>query len=825
MRSRRAVLLAVFLVLLLFWSIVPAGRSQPAGSLTVAADYELFGSSELTGGGHITWTLTGSAAQALRAKILGLFDDYTQIPRGFSNAGPEESYTSGNGDGMISLAEGQSYTSAVDRYLENQAVGSQVGYYLLRKASLFDTDPTLGFERSTTGIVNAQANSTADLQIRFITEGASTVQNLVMNLSTDTYVRALEDIFSFEADQSPTLTAGLYPGAWPLVEETNASQPGWHTLSYDAAHRALWAGEMGSCTLGNESSCTYAPNANLSVETYIDPTLATKVPYLDLRFASQAWVTFNYTGQVADSGDAMEVQVAPGPAYAAWTTLANGTFSLRQNTGAGEWRSASVDLSGYLGDRVRLRLLFQSNGSGESSGFFVRDFGIHAPSTYLGPVVESDAHYLIGTLSFSGFSTPSGGVTLFRTPGGEILYYSSTWQGSVPPDVVRFETFNVLENPQVLFAVMVVAAYLISRLQGRAYDAYREAYPSVYRAVARKAKSLHRLGIASILFLILCYFVPTWPYVLGLRVYVNGPAYWFLALALTLGLGLGTRAYYRQKLEEVPPPPGEGRPAPRLTQERAAPPAEEVLEPEAPAVACTQCLRPIASGERTYACTCGAVYHASCAGTLLRCATCHKPIGLEVVPSGRAVSMRCSACGEVQTIPEGTDPRTATCAACGGSLRSLDAGKRYLLIASNPSIAFRWTSDLARGGKPVLCVTASAPDRLRLEFGLKGVRFLRVSTEGGDAVDPRKLDPVGLKAILPLTRDEKGGVLLYDGLDQMISAASTGDILRFLRKANDLAFVHEVTVIGRIAPGRLADAEIDRLAQEFDEVLDLSARI
>ena len=386
MRSRRAVLLAVFLALLSFWGAVSADRSQPSGSLTVAADYELFGSSELTGGGHITWTLTGSAAQALRAKILDLFDGYTQLPRGFSNAGLAESATNGNGDGVISLAEGQAYTSAVDRYLEAQGAGNQVGYYLLRKASLFDTDPNGGFERSTTGIVNADANSTADLQIRFITEGASTVQNLVMNLSTDTYVRALEDIFSFEADQSPTLTAGgLFPGAWPLVEETNLSRPGWHIVTYDASHRALWAGEVGSCTFGNESTCTYAPNANLSAETSIDPTLVPSVPYLDLRFASQASVTFNYTGQVADAGDAMEVQIASGPAYSTWTALPNGTFSVGQNTEPGEWRSASVDLSGYLGDRVRLRLLFHSDGSGERPGVVVRVVVVHAPSTDRGP--------------------------------------------------------------------------------------------------------------------------------------------------------------------------------------------------------------------------------------------------------------------------------------------------------------------------------------------------------------------------------------------------------------------------------------------------------
>ena len=92
-------------------------------------------------------------------------------------------------------------------------------------------------------------------------------------------------------------------------------------------------------------------------------------------------------------------------------------------------------------------------------------------------------------------------------------------------------------------------------------------------------------------------------------------------------------------------------------------------------------------------------------------------------------------------------------------------------------------------------------------------------------MDPKKLDPQGLKSILPIAREWKGGVILYDGLDQMISQSSLGDIIRFLRKANDMAFVHGVTVIARVGPGVLADSEVQRLAAEFDEVLDLSAQL
>ncbi len=787
--------------------------------MTVSADYELFGTTVLNGGGHVTWTLTGDVARQLRTDLVRLFDEYPQIPRDFVFGGDP---TNGNHDGVLQEPEGRAYTDRVENVLEGaypnaQTGGTQIGYFLLDRADLLDKDLANGFNTSTTGIVGSNANSTADLQIRFIFNGGSNTGDVSMSLPTQAYAQALFRVFSIEAVQA---------GSWP-VTTADLGTPGWHQV-YRDSHLALWPGNTSSCTSGTVPTCDQSPRydngTSLDAEAVMDPALHAQGIPLDLRFATSAWLTFNYTGQVAGIGDALRFQVAPEAANLTWTTLQNGTYSEPQNTFQGDWLDESLNLSAYLGQKVRLRLNFTSDPSGSGPGFFVGGFAIHAPSTYRGPVVESDAHYLIGTLSFSNFNVPSGSPTLIRTPGGEILWYSSGYDTANPaPDTVRYAAFDVMENPQVLFAVMCVAAYFISRLQELAYDDYREAHPSVYRPAVHKVKWLHWIGRAAILVLILFYFVPTAFFVIGLRVYFNGPAYFFMALTFALAIGFGTRAYYQQMLEAAPPPTG--------TEEVEAEPAisEEPEEPEAAPEAiahCTHCLRTVHEGEKTYACTCGAIYHLGCASGLMRCSNCRKPIGgLEKVGDKRSVSMRCSSCGEVQTVPEGEDARTLTCASCGGSLRSLDAGKRYLLVASNPAIAFHWLADLAKGGKPALVLTPSAPDRLRLEFDLKDAKFVQVSAQGAGAIDPRKLDSAGLKVILPLARSGKGGILLYDGLDQMVAASSMGEVIRFLRKANDMAFVHQITVIARVGPGILAEVEIERLAAEFDEVLDLSARL
>ncbi len=812
MGSVRPAGLVLVALLLLFWAVVPPAIGQsPPGRMIVATDYELFGTSDLRGGGHVSWTLTGTNALEFRAKLIHMFDEYDVIPRGFPESGAA---IPANRDGRLDAPEGLVYTDLLERLLErtSSSLGTSVQYMNLYPFDLREkdpVDPAAGFDRSTAGLDGADLNSTADAVIRFLFEATSTTANARVPLPTSVLANAPYALFSYEVEQSTTLTpSGFYKGLWPFLEEG-----GWHPVNTTDGFPAMWA--------GNDSTGVYGNNTVAVTRTIADPALAPASAFyepFDLRFASRAWATFNYTGQVADTGDRLRLQIATGPSFATWTDLSFGSsFDLPP---VGAWTNATVDLSGFLGERVRLRLNFTSDGGGSDRGFFLRNFALHAPSDYEGEVLEQDTHYLVGPLSFSDPSLASGGMHLIRTPGGEILSYTSTWDaGNLPADSIRFRTFDVTENPQILFGIMLVASYAISRLQDGAYDRYREAHPSVYRPAVHKVKWLHNLGRVAIGVLILFYFVPTALGVIGLRVYVSGPAYWFLSLTLALLVGFVTRAYYRQKLEEAPPPVVDETPVLRSREEAPPPP-----EPAATVAHCTHCLREVLEGDKTYNCTCGAAYHLSCAAGLMRCSNCRKPIAIEVVRENKVVSMRCESCGELQVIPEGADPRAVTCERCGGRLRHLDEGKRYLIVASNPAIAFAWMQDLTKEGKPCLCLSPAAPDRLRLEFG-EDVQFLQVSSQATNAIDPRKLDPAGLKAILPLARQGKGGVILYDGLDRIISEASMGDVIRFLRKANDMAFVHGVTVIGRVSPRALADPDLRRLRAEFDEYMDLSAQM
>src|SRR5438309_10289623 len=127
--------------------------------------------------------------------------------------------------------------------------------------------------------------------------------------------------------------------------------------------------------------------------------------------------------------------------------------------------------------------------------------------------------------------------------------------------------------------------------------------------------------------------------------------------------------------------------------------------------------------------------------------------------------------------------------------------------------------DLVTAGKPSLIRTQASQERMHLEFVENKAPIVQISDRASGAIAPKDLDPAGLRAILPFAREGKGGAILYDGLDEVIAEGSLADVIRFLRKANDMAFVHGVTVIARVTPGRLADADLKRPNGEFDEFL------
>src|SRR5438876_7317005 len=335
MGSARPAGLAVVAFFLLFWSVfTPAVGQNPVGHMVVTTDYELFGTSDLSGGGHVTWTLTGAKAGELRAKILNMFDTYGQIPRGFPFEG-----TGGtaNGDGVLAPLEGVRYTDLLENVLEGSG-GTRAQYMQLYPFDLREqnsADPGLGSERSTSGLANANRTTSGDVEIRFLFEASTSTRSARVSLPTPALAESLYRVFNYEAVQSPTLTAaGVYPGSWPFLVEG-----GWHIVTTNSCPSgvpspcaAFWA--------GNNANGTYANNTAAVSDTTGDNLLAASSPIyvpFDLRFATEAWATFNYTGQVADAQDQLKLEISTDDSFMNWTNLFAAGLDHLPQTPLGAW--------------------------------------------------------------------------------------------------------------------------------------------------------------------------------------------------------------------------------------------------------------------------------------------------------------------------------------------------------------------------------------------------------------------------------------------------------------------------------------------------------
>src|SRR5438034_1347119 len=265
-------------VRVLCWSVLPPTVGQGStGHLVVSTDYELCGTSDLRGGGHVTSTLTGDKATDLRMKILHMFDEYPTIPRGFTFA--FASPGTANHNSRLDATEGVRYTDLLEDLLEASGRGTSAQYVEMYPFDLRYkvSNAATRFNRSTDGLAGTDANTTGPVEIRFLFEANITTTEGRVPLATGALVNALYEGFSYRAVQSPSLAgSGAYPGSWPFLPEN-----GWHVTTV-GGRQAFWA--------GNDTTSRYDNNVDASSSTSADPALAAGLPF-DFRFASRAWAT------------------------------------------------------------------------------------------------------------------------------------------------------------------------------------------------------------------------------------------------------------------------------------------------------------------------------------------------------------------------------------------------------------------------------------------------------------------------------------------------------------------------------------------------------
>ncbi len=154
--------------------------------------------------------------------------------------------------------------------------------------------------------------------------------------------------------------------------------------------------------------------------------------------------------------------------------------------------------------------------------------------------------YIVGTNSFYSPSNSEGNLYNFRTPAGEVIYYSVEFDGTDAPEgSIKWREFNIFENPQILFVIAVVLAYFSAGFPKKSFKKYRKALPKSLRADAEKIGWTHLLcRIFSISILVL-YLVP----ILG-PLFIRGEIFILSSIGLTVLSAIISKSMYGLKAED-----------------------------------------------------------------------------------------------------------------------------------------------------------------------------------------------------------------------------------------------------------------------------------
>jgi len=823
------VFLLAVLALLVAPSLMPFARAQMAGRLVVDTDYEVYGLGNLDGGGHLTWTLFDEQASHLRMKIVTFFENYTTMPPGFNC---ENTVVANTPNEEIDADEGLDYTNMLEHYLENSCTG---GWGLtdryLRISAADKVEAQFPVERSTEGLVGSTAADTTKLQIRFIFNANTTGGSMRFPLAEPNLADAVHKVF--DLDYRSTFYRETSGG--DFLRPFNSVQ-GWHT-TFVGLQKVLTTSYVASPLAANNSLAHWGFVNNAANSSEARPAFASGAnfskDYFDLRYAepdaAATYAEFEYVGYTAENGDRLHLQVATNaPLFNNWANVNNEAgFPYFNNSWPTDWTqpwpTVRFPLDMYAGLAVRFRLNFTSDANSfPAPGFFIRDFRLRGDSIYHGLVEFNTVTYSVSSSSFAGFDISKGSANMIRTPAGDILLFSISYDkegygptAKTPSDSIYFSTFDFFENAQITFALVVVTAYLIAYYQHRYFTQFKGAHPIRYRPAAAKIGWLHWVGRICIILLILFYFFPGVFTFAAPSLLISGAVMWGLGIALTLSCALGSKFIYLRQAKYIPP-----------EYEEAAGMAEPPPPPGGPAPTqfCADCLEVIESPANAYKCECGKVYHKLCASELAECPECHRRIIVQL-PKEKLITVQCPTCREVQQVKEGADLARTKCTHCDTVLRALDEGLNYLVIDKDPSTSYSWLLGMVRREKPTLCMTTTFPEKVVKEYRMEGVEmyWLSDTNPGPRTLDPKRLEFEVIRALSNFAKSHKGGAILLDGLEYLVVENGFDKAFKFIKKVNDLCGVHGTTFIVPITPGALGPDELMMLRKEFDRVEEMVA--
>jgi hypothetical protein len=453
--------------------------------------------------------------------------------------------------------------------------------------------------------------------------------------------------------------------------------------------------------------------------------------------------------------------------------------------------------------------------------------------------------YRVCTGSFQNLDLETGKIQIVRTPAGEIVTYSTTFQynevSTVVQETASFKPFDFIENPQVLFALVFICGYVMSTMPTRMYASYKFAYPRKFRHKALKITWLHVTSKLMILFLILVYFFPTMFGFISPKIFLGGIITWIICIAFAVMFTVLAKVLYDRKIDalakeqlETPEKRVVRRPVESVTRTPAgvnvvvqqAPAAAPAPQPKAKPTGppCNVCKKPITDYVDLLKCKCGQLYHESCAEVAQHCTKCGVAL-VEIAPTGPVKkNIQCPTCGEMNNIEEGLDLLLVKCTKCGVIMEKVADGYNYLIVDNDHGTAFKMFVSLLKNGCTGLSISTTFPDKLKKEHDMAKAEVIWLtdtSVADKKTINPHRLEFEMMRMYAAFVKNNPKSAIILDGFEYLVVENGFDKVFKFIKKINDLSSVNNATLIVPIGTSSLEPDQLGTLKKEFDKVIDM----
>jgi hypothetical protein len=474
-------------------------------------------------------------------------------------------------------------------------------------------------------------------------------------------------------------------------------------------------------------------------------------------------------------------------------------------------------------DDVSFWLDFDCRGQGFSKVIFITQTAV---DTFCGAVLDATGYAFDGIMRLEhraiafgvgAFTSPdmtNGTMEELRTPAGFVIWYSTEFEvgdyTGFAQEMISYEELSIIENPQVAFVILLIGSLVMARVPAKRFQKFKKLHPKRYRKYAKPKLSPKVLTVVLLVALWLLYAAPfLLSYVIdGFILY----SYFFMFLVplAMIGQYAVTRRVYDKSSLDIPEDT-----VVEIRQAHVGPEEAEAL------ALCAVCFKPVELEAEMHTCeSCNIDMHVECAQRARICPACEA-----ILFPQDTRSIECKACGE-SFLHSGTeDAYSIQCTRCGAFQEEVEAGKNYLIVDQDPTMAYRMIRAMGLSGRAAMVITIEFPGKIRADYGLEeevDVRWFSESTTDIDNVNPHDLEGDAMETTSTFLATTKRAGLLIDGIDQLIDLNGFDKVVAFIRRLNDLAAIHGSTIIIHVDKSSMEDDAFGVISEEFDEIHDYS---